>query len=337
MAQPFDPDRLRITGRVFPLADQVGIQTGGYALFTVSDNGVLVYRSGAPVNQELVWMDRTGAPTQSAGPPGDYSNFRLSPDEKRIAFDRDAQSTSPDTWTLDLLRSVTSRLTSDPATDNFPIWSPDGLRILFSSRRSGAFDLYIKSATGAGREELFLKLGTPTGWGTDWSRDGRYVMYQIPDPKTGQDLWIAPQSGDRKPFPYLKTQFNEQDGRFSPDGHWVAYVSDETGSDEIHVQAFPLSGGKWPISRAGGSEPAWRKDGLELFYVAADQNLMAVPIKLGTTVDAGEAKVLFPVPVRTLKRSYAVSRDGQRFLIIRPTGEAHPITVVLNWQAGLHK
>ena len=337
MAQRFDPDRLRLTGDIFPLAEQVAPQLGGYGPFTVSDNGVLAYRSGAQVNQ-LVWMDRTGAPTQSVGSPGEFNNFRLSPDEKRIAFDRtDAQSSNLDIWTLDMARGVASRLTSDLAVDNLPIWSPDGLRILFPSRRSGAFDLFIKSATGAGQEELLIKLGTPTGWGTDWSRDGRFVMYQIPDPRTGQDLWISPQSGDRKPFPYLQTQFDEQEGRFSPDGHWVAYVSDETGSDEIYVQAFPLSGGKWRISSGGGSEPEWRKDGLELFYVAADQNLMAVSIKLGSTVDAGKAKSLFPVPVRAFRRSYAVSGDGQRFLTIRPAGETHPITVVLNWQAGLHK
>ncbi len=144
------------------------------------------------------------------------------------------------------------------------MWSPDGLRVLWSSNRNGGFDLYIKSANGTGPEELLIKMGTGTGFGSDWSRDGRFILYQMAGAKTGQDLWIAPQFGDRKPFPYLQTQFDEQDGRFSPDGKWVAYVSNESGRDEIYVQSFPLSGAKFQISTGGGSEPQWRKDGTEL-------------------------------------------------------------------------
>jgi len=273
---------------------------------------------------------------ESAGPPGEYSNFRLSPDEKRIAMDRRGQS-APDIWVLDMLRGVTTRLTFDPAFDNFPIWSPDGLRILFPSNRKGSFDLYIKAATGAGQEEPLIKLGTPTGWATDWSRDGRFILYQIPGANTGQDLWIAPRFGDRKPFPYLQTQFNEQDGAFSPDGRWIAYVSDESGRNEIYVQAFPPSGEKRLISTGGGFEPHWRKDGTELFYLAADRNLMAVPVKLGTTITPGPPKSLFSGPASAQRHSYEVTGDGQRFLVSRLAGGMPPITVVVNWQAGLQK
>jgi serine/threonine protein kinase len=336
MAQAFDPEQLRLSGEMVPLAEPVGTYSYGLlAAFSVSDNGVLAYSSGAAgVNRELVWLDRTGKQMELAGPPGEYSNFRLSPDEKRIVMDRSAQPNA-DIWVLDILRGVTSRLTFDPAIDNLAIWSPDGQRVLFPSNRKGSFDLYIKAATGAGSEQLLIKLGTPTGWATDWSRDGRFILYQIPGANTGQDLWIAPQFGDRKPFPYLQTQFNEQGGVFSPDGRWIAYVSDESGRDEIYVQAFPLSGEKHEISTGGGSEPYWRKDGTELFYLGTDRNLMAVPVKLGTTITPGSPTSLFPVPASAQRNSYAVTGDGRRFLISRLAGEMPPITVVTNWPAGL--
>ena len=240
---------------------------------------------------------------------------------------------------MDLIRGVTSRLTFDPAIDTFPIWSPDGIRILYPNNRAGVFDLYVKAATGAGQEEVLVKMGTPTGWGTHWSRDGRFIAYEIPGAKTGRDLWIAPQFGDRKPFPYLNTQFNESEGSFSPDGRWVAYVSDESGRDEVYVQAFPLSGAKFQISTGGGSEPNWRKDGTELFYLAGDRNLMAVPIKSGATLEAGVPKSLFPIAATAWNHSFAVANDGQRFLVSTNAGgeKAAPITVVLNWQAALKK
>jgi Tol biopolymer transport system component len=234
-------------------------------------------------------------------------------------------------------------LTFNPAADNLPIWSPDGLRVLFPSRRTGAFDLYIAAATGAGQEELLIKMGTPNGWATDWSQDGRFVLYQMPSAKGARDLWIAPQFGDRKPFPYLQSPFNEQNGVFSPDGRWIAYVSDESGRDEVYVQAFPLSSEKRQISTSGGSEPIWRKDGTEVFYVAADRNLMAVPVKAsGATFEPGSPKPLFQAPGQPStynRRTYAVGGNGQRFLLTRPVGDvpAIPVTVVVNWQAGLAK
>jgi dipeptidyl aminopeptidase/acylaminoacyl peptidase len=296
---------------------------------------VLVYNSQAEENTELLWLDRAGRQIQAAGPVGGYNDFRLSPDEANIAFDRnDAESGLPDIWALDTRRQVPSRLTSDPAVDNLPIWSPDGLRVLFPSNRNGAFDLYSKAATGAGAEELLVRMSSPTGWGTDWSRDGRFILYQIPGVRTGQDLWIAPQFGDRQPYPYLQTKFSEQSGMFSPDGRWIAYVSDESGQDEVYVQSFPLSVEKRQISTNRGSEPSWRKDGGELFYLAADRNLMSVPIKLGAKLEAGLPKALFAVPESARKYSYAATGDGQRFLVSRTIGELPPLTVIVNWRAG---
>src|SRR6266566_4626926 len=138
-------------------------------------------------------------------------------------------------------------------------------------------------------------MGTSTGWGTDWSRDGKFILYMMPGEKTAQDLWIAPQSGDKKPFAYLQQTYSEFDGVFSPDGHWVAYVSNETGRNEVFVQAFPVSGAKWQISQSGAVDPQWRKDGTELFFAALGGVLMAVPVKTGAAFVPGTPAALFPI------------------------------------------
>jgi Tol biopolymer transport system component len=336
MAQAFDPDRLQLSDDIFPVAQLVGNMAA-------SDSGALAYQAGVTGMRQLIWADRTGKRMASVGPAGVYDRFRLAPDETRIVFDR-VESSNTDIWTLDLLRGTTSRLTLDPATDNLPIWSSDGLRVLFPSSRNGGFDLYIKAATGVGREELWINMETANGWGTDWSRDGRFILYQRPGANTKQDLWIAPQSGDRKPFPYLQEPYSEQNGMFSPDGHWVAYMSDESGRNEVYVQAFPLSGEKRQISTGGGSDVSWRGDGAELFYLAADRNLMAVPVKVGRgpagpTFEPGVPKALFPVPGNRVNRSYGAASDGRRFLLSTAAADdtAIPVTVVLNWAAILKK
>jgi Tol biopolymer transport system component len=332
MAQSFDPHTLTSTGRMFPVAESVG-------RFSVSQNGALAYMAGNPtLRQELVWVDRSGSQLSVAAAAAQYRNFRLSPDEKSITFDRTDRANS-DVWVLDLTRGVPSRITFDPETDNLPIWSFDGRRILWPSRRSGSFDLYIKAASGAGQEEKFIPMGTVNGWATDWSRDGKFVLYQRPGDTTGQDLWIAPQntgaSGEpQKPFPYLASAFNEENGVFSPDGHWIAYESDESGRREIYVQAFPLTNQKVQISTGGGTDADWSRNGGELFYLAADRNLMAVPYRATTTTfEPGAGKVLFPVPGNGVRRIYAVSGDGRRFLVGKPVDEnvSEPITIVLYW------
>ena len=350
MAQHFNPARLSLSGDASPIAEKVGGSVL-WAAFSVSQNGTLVYtpaEGGSAV--QLVWRDRNGKQVGPFGPPGYYQDFRLAPDEKRITF-ADHRNDNSDVWVLDSVRGILSRLTFDPAIDDPPMWSPDGLRIVWASNRTGAFDLYSKSANGTGPEQLLIKMGTPAGWPEDWSQDGRLLLYQIPGAKTGQDLWIAPQpsegtGGDRKPFPYLQTEFDEKHGRFSPDAHWVAYTSNESGRDEVYVQSLPLSGAKFQISAGGGTEPQWRKDGAELFYIAEDGTLTAVPVKLaGSTsepLQVGQPKRLFPVPVLDtfiVQRSYEVSKDGQRFLMRALAGgaTAPPLTVVLNWQTQLKK
>ena len=331
MAQPFDADTFTLTGQTFPVAESVG-------RFSVSQNGALAYMAGGPTSrQELLWVDRSGKPLGVAAAAAEYRAVRLSPDEKSIAFHR-TEGANVDVWVLDLVRGVPSRITFDPAADNLPIWSPDGRRILWPSRRSGNFDLYIKAASGTGQDEKLITMGTVNGWATDWSRDGKFVLYQRPGEKTGQDLWIAPQTGDasgepQKPFPYLDSPFNEGNGMFSPDGRWIAYESDESGRLEVFVQDFRprIRRCRFPPA-AVPTRPGARTAG-ELFYLAADGNLMAVPYRATVTTFApGAGKVLFPLPRSGVRRNYAVTGDG-RFLIGKPVEEniSEPITWVLNW------
>jgi eukaryotic-like serine/threonine-protein kinase len=350
MAQRFNPTRLILSGDAFPIAEKLGGNVL-WAAFSVSDNGTLVFAPPAVTTAvQLVWWDRAGKQVGTFGLPGTYENFRLGPDERRIVF-ANYSSDNRDVWVLDSVRGVTSRLTFDPAIDDPPMWSPDGLQVVWASNRRGAFDLYVKSANGTGPEQLLVTMGAPAGWPEDWSRDGRFIIYQIPGTKTGQDLWIAPQlapseTGDRKPFPYLQTEFDERHGRFSPDGRWVAYSSNESGRDEVYVQSFPASGARFQISAGGGIEPQWRKDGRELFYISEDRTLMAVPVKLASSasepLQVGQAKPLLSVPAVDpfiVGRSYEVSNDGQRFLLrALPSGANAPaLTVVLNWQAQFKK
>jgi serine/threonine protein kinase len=350
MAQRFNPTRVSLSGDASPVAEKVGGDVL-WTAFSVSENGTLVYASAADATVQMSWKDRTGKQVGLFGPPGTYADFRLAPDEKRLVFSNSpsVNTGNRDVWVLDSVRGVTSRLTVDPAIDDPPMWSPDGLRVVWASNRSGAFDLYVKSASGADPEQLLVKMGAPAGWPEDWSRDGRFIIYQIPGAKTGQDIWIAPQTSDaveRKPFPYLQSQFDEKHGRFSPDGRWVAYTSNETGREEVYVQSFPLSGKKLTVSTGGGREPQWRKDGTELFYISEARTLVAVPVKFASSASEplrlGQPKILFPVTLLDtffVGRSYEVSNDGQRFLMpVIPGGTgAPPLIVVLNWQTQLKR
>ena len=227
-----------------------------------------------------------------------------------------------DIWLLETRRGVFSRFTSDVADDVSPVWSPDGDRIVFSSNRKGVHDLYQKSATAGGSEELLLSTAQ-TKIATDWSPDGRFVLFNSQDPKRGSDIWALPLDGSGKPFPVVQTNFDEQDAQFSPDGKWIAYQSDESGRVEIYVQPFPGPGNKWPISTNGGSQVRWRRDGKELFYVALDGRLMAVPSESRRTPDpeVGTPVTLFTprlggaVQQGDYRHQYMVSSDGQRFLV----------------------
>jgi serine/threonine protein kinase len=343
MAQPFDAGKLQLTGEPFPIAEQVGFNSAnGRGFFAVSENGVLVYRSNVLADTQLTWFDRTGKQIARVGTAGQINGLALSPDDKRVAVVRlDTQTGNSDLWVIDEARET--RFTFDPANDASPVWSPDGNRIAFNSNRSGVADLYLKSSSGAGNEELLFKSSNPKG-PHDWSADGRFLLYGELDPKTNGDLWVLPLFGDQKPIPFLQTPFSESGGRFSPDGRWIAYSSNESGTFQVYVQSFPPSGGKWMISTNGGTQPRWRHDGKELFYLGYDRKLMVVGVKEDANkFEAGSPQALFEmrvivgfvVPIS----SYEITRDGQRFLVLTPVEESSPspLTVVLNWTASLKR
>jgi len=259
---------------------------------------------------------------------------------------------STDIWVREFAGNTNWRLTSHPGRDLFATWSPDSRRIIFSSERLRALDLYLKDSSGAGKEELLFE-SSEEKYVQDWSRDGRFLLYSAgpsaSDLSADRDLWVLPVApGDRKPALYLKTEFDEGQAQFSPDGRFIAYRSDASGRNEIYVQPFPTaSDGRWTISEGGGSQPRWRSDGKELFYISADSKVVAVGVSTNPTFQAGPRKVLFQAPIwgggmtRQALR-YDVTPDGKRFLINTvPTDAvatlAQPITVVLNWTALLKK
>ena len=344
MAQPFDPAGLRLTGSAVPVAEQVGA-VPYLATFSASTNGTLAYRSGA-FSTQLAWFDREGRPLGPVGPLGDHRDPALSPDQQRVAFSRHDAGTA-DIWLLELARGAASRFTFHPALDSSSVWSPDGRRIVFASQRDGPGNLYVKLASGAGGEELLLKSAEQM-WPVDWSSDGRFVLYVSVGPKSAEDLWVlpaaeggaGPEGAPRKPVPFAQTQFRERQGAFSPDGRWIAYISDESGRGEVYVQASPgaASGasGKWQVSTTSGANPRWRPDGKELFYIAG-RKMMTVDVKTaGSSFERGVPRPLFDVRTvftPAVGNHFAVSQDGRRFLINGPAEETAvtPITVVMNW------
>ncbi len=347
MAQPFDATRLKTTGDMFPIAEQV-LTTGniGFGAFSVSENGMLVYRSSEAVSdRELIWMNRAGKRLGTLGKPGAFWGIAISPDEKTLAVSI-LNGSQRDIWLEDLGRGVLSRFTFRSGINRNPVWSPDSSRLIFALQplsSGGTADIYQKPAGGNGQEELLLHAGI-NGFADDWSSDGKWIVYEQAGQKTATDLWLLP-LGDRKPVPYLQTQFDEMAARFSPDGRWTAYQSNESGQFQVYVQTVPPSGAKYQISTSGGTYPRWRRDGKELFYISADRKLMAVPVKLGATVEAGTPQPLFPAPpfagMQLAASFYAPMGDGQRFLVNAPAGgeatAAPPFTVVTNWQAAFKK
>jgi serine/threonine protein kinase len=349
MAQPFDARRLQPFGEVVPIAEHVGSYID-YGLFSASSNGVLVYRSAVGHDYQLTWFDRQGKVLATVAEPGPYNSMALSPDERRVAVSLTNRENTPnwDVWLLDLGRNTSTRLTYDQARATFPVWSADGSSVIFDSTHEGEMNLYLKLASGAGGEQLLLKSTAEyknDKFATSLSQDGRFLLYTVEDPETKGDVWVLPLQGDRKPIPFLRTKFNEGSGQFAPDGHWVAYTSDESGRDEIYVREFSpgpaqgpwKAGGKWLISKGGGTDPRWRGDGKELFYVGSDGKLMSVDISAKPIFRAGAPRPLFQLPPGFIGGD--VTADGRRFLIGVPVTQSVsvPFTVVLNWQTTLKK
>jgi Tol biopolymer transport system component len=344
MAQGFNADKLQLTGQAVPVAGGIGIGRilgTGRALFSVSETGVLVYRSQSREDSQLVWFDRAGRQLGTVGPPGVFAAIRLSPDEKRIALQRlDDEKGTYDIWLIELTRGTPTRLTFDPANDVYPIWSPDGSRMVFGSNRDGTVNLYQKPSSGAGNDELLFK-SDYSKLPTDWSPDGRYIVYQAFSQKDF-DLWVLPLFEERKPELFLQTDYAELYGRFSPDGRWITYVSNESGKREVYVRGFPAAGGKWQISNGGGAQPHWRRDGKELFYLTPDKKLMVVEVNGSSgTFEAGIPRALFDLRINSTNgfSDYDVAADGQRFLVntLVEQNARSPVTVVMNWTADLKR
>jgi Tol biopolymer transport system component len=341
MAQPFDAATLQTNGDAVPLAEQVRyIPVDIRALFSSSQNGVLAYDSGGAVSNagsyaQLTWVDRSGRTSTTLGPPAVIRAAAISPDGNSVAINRvDAQST--DIWLYDVARGTNSRFTFGGRYSSFPAWSPDSSHVAFHSATGGTNSIYQKAANGAGKEEVLEENVYPIV-PLDWSRDGRYLIEgRTADSKTGSAIWVLPLFGDKKAYPYLQTNANETSAKLSPSGQWLAYQSDENTRNEIYVQTFPQPGGKWQVSTNGGSFPVWSRDGKELFYVGADGKMMAVEVKPGPKFDAGIPKPLFDT--RRTGIGYDVGKDG-RFLIPVPVEQSgtSPITMVINWTAGLKK
>ena len=337
MAQHFDAAKGAVAGEAFPVAEKVGIDAlRGRASFSVSGNGILVYDSGSGGQMQLAWMDRRGKRIETVGEPvTGLLRPGLSPDQNQVAFALSGPGQSVDIWLRNLVRGIVTRFTFHPGIDWAPVWSPDGGRIVFCSSREGAFDLYVKSASGAGQEELLLKTGN-NKFATDWGAGGRLLLYQELDPKTKYDRWVLPIEGERKPAAFPRTEFNERDGAFAPDGKWIAYISDESGRGEVYVQPYPATGAKWQVSKDGGHWPRWRSDGRELYWMQEDGTLIAAEVIAGQTLQSGTPAALFETGITDAGERYAVSGDGKRFLVPMPVEqrEGRPVTVVWNWLAG---
>jgi Tol biopolymer transport system component len=353
LAQPFDPARAQLAGDLFPVAEHVRSHNRAinYKQFSVSHSGILAYQAGNnSESSELTWFDREGKRLGALGEPGRYNAVALSPDQKRAAVVRlEPGGTNSDIWVWDLARNTASRLTFDPSVDEHPVWSPDGSRIAFASQRGGRFSIYQKASAGTGSEELLFRSPDEDVRPMDWSRDGQYIVYRATSARTRSRQWLLPLGGLRKPIPFVSTEFRTFDAHFSPDGKWIAYVSEDTERTEVYVRAVPGGassgpGAQWQVSTEGGQRPAWRADGKELFYLALDRRLMAVPITTGAGVELGAPRPLFQTRVFgfnliSVSSPYSVATDGRRFLInsLPEEVEEAPITVWVNWQAGLKK
>jgi Tol biopolymer transport system component/predicted Ser/Thr protein kinase len=341
IAEPFDADKGRITGDAVPVAE-------GLDRFSASQNGVLVYgTAGTAHGVELTWFNRAGKPVGTVGKPAAINWPALSPDEKRVAHDiADPASRSVDVWVDDLARGTASRMTFGAVVNDFPIWSPDGTRMAFRKYDQAKYTLCEKTADGS-REQV-LDDAPLNKRPDDWSRDGQYIIEEVTDPKTKLDIWVLPMANGNpgKPFPYLESPFNEAYAKLSPNGKWLAYTSDETNRNEVYVQEFAVSptgrasgGGKWQISNNGGSRPVWSHLGKELYFISADSKLMAVEIKSNAGFEPGAPKPLFETRIGgSIDSWFDVSKDGRFLIPIRlEQAASEPMTVVVNWQAGLKK
>jgi len=343
MAQPFDAARLATAGDAVPIGENLmSDSVRQLGSFSVSNNGVLVFRTTgtAGTKHQLTWVDREGKELGKVGEPADLSFPALSPDESKAVVHLRGTNGKTNLWMYDLKRGLGSRFTFSAADDEQPAWSPDGSQVAFTSDRSGNFDLYLKSAQGAGAEQLLLG-GPGEKHLSDWSRDGRFICYYVHGgPAKNSQVWILPMTGERKPYAFLQGEANFEYAEFSPDVRWLAYTSDESGHPESYVVPFPGPGGKWQISSAGAVYSWWSGDGKEIYYLTPDLKLIAVEVNTkGTELAVGASHPL--LGGKTGGENFIgldFSRDGKRILIAVPQEDTSaPITLVTNWTVGLKR
>jgi len=347
LAQPIDLRSGRLSGDAVSIADGVPfLSVGNYVPLTTSESGVLVYGGAGLGNRlvtQLTWYDRGGRQLGTIGAPGPIRDPALSPDGKAVAFARTANE-GLSLWVRALDRDVEQQFMSSPSERAMePVWSPGGDRIVFDFENRVA----EKRADGSGMARVLAGNGNGGDSPTDWSRDGRYVVFTRQLEKTGLDVWLLPRdSSEQMPMPFVQSTANEHYGRLSPDGRWLAYASDESGRDEVYVRPFPSGDGRWQISSGGGREPRWRGDARELFFIAADRSMMAAPVSSNATgptpaLQPGTAQRLFDTRLPALSTfawMYDVAADGKRFLLASPVdaSTATPtLNVVVNWDATL--
>ncbi len=335
MSQRFDIDTGDLVGDLRPIASDVGhIPRYARGDFSYSPAGVLTTGGGRAVNREYRWFDRNGRELNSASAPGNYFDINLSASGKQAAVQKvDVQTGNSDIWILDIDREVMSRFTFDPAVDDYPVWDADGKYVYFATSGGGTYNIHRKLASGVGSPEAVLPGGIPT-IPADVSRDGKYLLFIHGTNLASSDIWVLETANPEKRYALMETPFNEDYPSFSTDGRWLAYVSNESGKEEVYVRAFSSTGGRWQISANGGSQPRWRPDGRELFFVAPDLKLMSVNVRSGSTFDFDTPKVLFQTRIDNFSapNRYVVADNGQRFLINVPVGHeiASPITVTMN-------
>jgi Tol biopolymer transport system component len=350
--QAFDPQSGQLKGEPRPVAERLNDAAPYSLVFGVSENGILAYQAAAAATgRQLAWFDPNGNKVGVMGEAGGYYDVRLSRDGRRLAFNLGEEKS--ELYVAELGRGLPMRLTFDPNSDSgVPVWSPDGSKILFCRLQGGKAKagIYEKPSNGAGTEELLLASDSPDMevWPNDWSGDGRFVLYSRGDlqGRSREDLWVLPLIGDRKPRLFLRNPPAVYDGQFSPDGHWVAYTSKESGRAEVYVAPFDRAqviasgntstlatlSGKWQISTSGGQYPRWRGDGKELFFLAADNRVMAAEVDAkGGSFQVGAVKPLFAAFAEDSAMPFDVSADGKRFVIVSVQEQSSSITLLVNW------
>ena len=348
MAQPFDARSLKLTGEPTAVAEHVqAFREFGY--FSPSTDGKVVYTNAGSIRSEQITLfDREGKILGAVGQPASYGGLTISPDGSRAVADVIDARGQISLWTIDFTRRTTTRLTFDSFDSTNPVWSPDGSKIIFSSNRNGAYDIYEKPSDGAGGETLLLRSASNKA-PCAITRDGHFLIYEAQDPATTKlDLWVLPLGGAKQPYPLDKTPANGWEARLSPNDRWLTYVSDQSGRDEIYVRPFSpdasgaaasVEGAQWQVSYGGGQVPTWSNDGKELYYATLDGKVMEVDVTTEPVFQAGAPKFLFQPPLHVASLSPGYTIDGKRFVFLGPaeqSGQAQSaFNVVLNWQAGL--